>query len=525
MPMLAPRLALPLILALSPLAACNDRGAVSNPAPERMTAPLTLPVQPSTIRLPVSLPLDDLQALINRDVPIELHRIDEPQQTCVKTKSKLLPDISCRLVGSVTRGPIHLTGKGSDILLTMPVKTVVKAQNIGKIIKQETATGAINLTARIRLGLRPDWTPTAKILTDYDWTNRLGIDFLGQRITFASKVDPKLKVVLADLERTLPRHLAQLRLKEKVQPIWAKGFMSERVKSEPLIWVRFTPEQVGFAGYHVEKRRLIVGFSAQARTETIFGDRPPNPPVTPLPRLMGALPATGINMHVPVIVPYTVLENAASKALATTDYRALKIQGGTVNALVHRVHIYGTPDNKVAVGIDMALRTLAGVISAEGTVWFVATPVLDIPGRTVSIRDLVLSGQTDNPLFNRLLSAVNATSMRQSIIDLIRYDFSEDFETGKRKADSWLEEQPFEGFVFHGDLTNMTLIGVRMAPEGFLIEADAKAQAAMRYDPARAAVLVKRRHAARAARLARQAAEEAAVTHGSAGNTLHPTTN
>lgn len=509
-----------LLLAIMPLAGC-DRGTVSNPAPERLTAPLTLPDQSSTIHIPVALPLDDLQALVNREVPRELHRIDEPEQVCIKTRSKLVPDVTCRLVGSVTRGPIRLTGKGSDILLSMPVKAEVKAQNIGKIIKQETATGAIDLTARIRLGLRPDWTPTAKVVADYDWTNRIGIDFLGQRISFASKVDPRLKAVLADLERTLPRHLAALRLKETVQPIWAKGFTSERVKSEPLIWVRFTPEQVGFAGYSVEQRRLIVNFAARARTQTIFGERPPDPPVTPLPRLMGALPATGVNVHVPVIVPYAVLERAASRALATTDYRALEIEGGTVDARVHAVRIYGTPDNKVAVGIDMALRTLAGAVSAKGTVWFVARPVLDIPGRTVGIDDLTLSGQTDSRLFNMLLAAVNATAMKQSIIDLTRYDFSRDFEEGRRKADAWLQEQPFEGFVFRGDLTGMRLLGVRVAPEGFLVEADASARASMTYDPARAAMLVAKRRAERAERLARKAAETAtSAAHSATGNAM-----
>lgn len=496
------------------LSACRGTEVSSNPAPARITEPLTLSEQPSSIRIPVSLPLDDLQALINDEVPVELHKIDEPQQVCIKTKSKLLPDVSCRLVGSVTRGPIRLTGKGDQILLTMPVKAFVQARNIGKIFKQETATGAINLTARITLGMKPDWTPTAKVHADYDWTNRLGIDFLGQRITFASKVDPKLKQMLANLERTLPRQLSHLQFRQKVEPLWAKGFTSIRVKTEPLIWVRFTPMQVGFSGYQVEGRRIIVGFSARAKTETIFGERPADPPFTPLPRLMGSLPATGINVHVPVLVRYDLLEKAARNVLVSNDYKSLKVEGGTVDALFHDVKIYGTTDNHVAVGIHLSLRTLGGAISTTGTVWFVAKPELDPEKKMIGISDLALSGQTDSKAFNLLLSVIDTTKIRERITQIARYDFSKDYADGVKKADDWLAEQPFEGFVFKGDLSAMKLMGVRLAPDGFIIDADAKAQAAMTYNPERAKYLVARRRARTVEREALRQAETATQALG-----------
>ena len=235
------------ILTLAPLAACTDQA--SNPAPPRLKEPLVLKEQASTIRIPVAIPLKELEAAINAEVPQVLERIDEPQQACIKTKSKLLPDISCRLVGTVRRGPIRLTGSGNVLRLSMPVSAVVRAENIGKIIKRETATGAMNVTARVTLGLSRDWRPHAKVAADYNWTNKIGIDFLGRRITFASKVDPKLRQILSGLERTLPRHLDKVQARSQVQRIWAKGFTSVRVKTEPQIWARFTPERVGFSGY------------------------------------------------------------------------------------------------------------------------------------------------------------------------------------------------------------------------------------------------------------------------------------
>lgn len=489
-----------------PLAACTDQA--SNPAPPRLTEPLVLKEQASTLRIPVAIPLRELEAAINDEVPQELHRIDEPQQTCVKTKSKLLPDISCRLVGSVRRGHIRLTGSGNVLRVSMPVSAIVRAENIGKIIKRETATGAMNVTARVTLGLSKDWRPRAKVDADYAWTDKIGIDLLGRRITFASKVDPKLKAVLARLERTLPRHLDKVQARSKVERIWAKGFTSVRVKTDPQIWARFTPERVGFSGYSVQGGNLIVGFAAQARTETVLGERPADPPVTPLPNLMGDLPGHGINVHVPVLVLYDLLERAAFEELAKPEFRSVKLEGGLgATADYHRVTIYGTPQNQVAVGVDMTLKT--GSVTTKGTVWFVARPVVDVPRRIVGISDLAVAGDTDSKAFNLLLQVVNQTALRERMMAAIRYDFSNDYDDGLAKADAWLEEQPFEGFVFKGEMGQAQIRNVRIAPDGFLVEADATATASMTHNPRRAAVLVAERRARRAARERARALEAA----------------
>lgn len=487
------------------LAGCGS-GPASNPAPPRLTEPLVLEERPSTLRIPVGISMAMLEREINAEVPRTLYRIDEPQQTCVKTKSKLLPDISCRLRGTVTRGHIRLTGSGNVLHISMPVQTAVRAENIGKIIKRETATGAMNVTARVTLGLSRNWQPRAKVDADYDWTNRIGIDFLGQRITFASKVDPELRKILAGLERTLPKHLNRLHARQEVAKIWAKGFTSVRVKTDPLIWARFTPQQIGFSGYSVHDGQLVVGFAARAKTETIFGPRPQDPPVTPLPDLMGALPPGGISVHVPVLVRYGVLEKAAYDALRLGDYRSLELKGGArVDAEYHEVTLYGTTDGKVALGVGMSVK--AGGLTTTGKVWFVAKPVIDIDRRIVGIRDLVVAGETDSKAFNLLLDAVNRTALRDRMVKAVQYDFSKDYEDGLKKADAWLEEQPFEGFVFKGEMTGARIRRVRVAPEGFLVEADAEASAAMTYNPPRAAVLVKERRTRRAAR--EEAREEA----------------
>src|SRR5690606_12960476 len=128
---------------------------------------------------------------------------------------------------------------------------------------------------------------------------------------------------------------------------------------------------------------------------------------------------------------------------------------------------------------------------------------------TVGIRDVKIAGQTDSKAFNMLLDAVNQTALRDQLIDAVHYDFSKDYDEGLGKADHWLREQPFEGFVFKGRLLGAQIRNVRIAPDGLLVEADAQADASMTYNPSRAAVLVAER---RARRLAKERAEAKQAT-------------
>ena len=480
------------------IAGCDKAQDVAPPAPPHLVTPVTLPDQPSTVRMPIAVPLADLRRAIEDGVPSVLQVIDEPPRVCIKTKSKLLPDITCRLRGQVTRGAIGLKGAGDVITLTIPVLATVRAENIGKLIKQKTATGAVVVTTRLRLGLRPDWTPTAKVDANYRWTNPIGTDILGQRITFQSKVDPKLRQILSQLERQLPGKLAKAGVRDKAASLWAKGFRSERVKSQPLIWARFTPQAIGFSGYRVTGDQLVVGLSARLKTETIFGNKPTDPPVTPLPRLEGPIADQGINMHVPVFVPYGVLEAAAQDALVKPGKRRLKLKNGqTVDVTVRKVTIYGSSGGKIAVGLDLLLDAVGGLVAPSGTVWFVATPLLDISGRRLSIRELMLVGRTDSAVFNALVSAINDTSLHDQIMAAVRYDFGKDYQSGLTKADAWLREQPFEGFVFNGHLVDAAIRDARVAPAGVLISADAKADGRLTWNPVKAAQLVAQRHAKR----------------------------
>ena len=69
-------------------------------------------------------------------------------------KTKVTPDISCRIVGRVDRGTILLTGAGNTLAMTMPVSIDVSAKDVGGIVKSVTATGSANVRCERKHRLR-----------------------------------------------------------------------------------------------------------------------------------------------------------------------------------------------------------------------------------------------------------------------------------------------------------------------------------------------------------------------------------
>lgn len=470
--------------------------------PQANDTPVAIPDKTSTIHIPVSGDLAVFEAILNREIPRRLVTIDEPEKICFATKSKLLPDISCKLVGHIDRGPIRLGGSGETITLTMPVNTMIQARNIGGIIKRETATGSMTVTMRARLGLQRDWQPTAKVDIDYQWGEEIGIEALGQRITFGSRVDLEIRKIAGQIEKRLPKLIGQLEARQKAEQIWAAGFTVERAKTDPGIWVRFTPQRIGFAGYRVSERQLIVDLAAEAQNETIFGARPAKPEVTPLPDLMETLPPKGVDVHVPVHIPYSVLQEPLETALGFGEFRTVALANGMeTEARFNDVQFFATAKGRLAIGFDLTIISpLPWQDRIEGNVWIVGRPELDPDNKVLSVSDLSVISRTDSTIFNAVTGAIAAEVIDDELIAKIRYDFSPEYDEGLEKADAWLRAQPLEGFVFSGALKSADIDEVHPSPDGFVILARATGDAQMVYRPDEAARLVARRRAERAER-------------------------
>jgi hypothetical protein len=493
------------------LAGCGGGGV--NPAPPRVTEPAEIPTRISRIALPVSVPLAELERLLNAEAPQTLLTIDQQEKACVPSarltvclkherpckgdackdvpckvgfrKARVTPTLGCRIVGSVERGPIRLSGSGENLRLTMPVTATVSAKDVGKLVS-ETATAAAEVRARVKLGTAADWSPTATIEIDYGWTEKPGIELLGRRITFAGRADPKLGQVIARLEADLPRQLKSLALQKKVDEAWRRGFTSVSLnRRNPEVWMRITPQRLGYGGYIVRGRDLVLDLGLEATTETFLGARPADPPVAPLPPRVIFADRSGLSFYLPVVADYSQLEPVLEKALTKLAARPIAVPvAGNVRVTFGRPTIYTTEAGKIAIGLPISASGARQILSTRGVVWLTGLPYNARDSRKVYVRDLGIAGRADGLPGSLLLAVAESPAVIGALETALAQDFSRDFGKLMAKVDKALTNKRVGDFVLSAKVTEVKNGVVTPVGQGLFLPVQAFGLADLRYSPA-----------------------------------------
>lgn len=456
--------------------------------PKRATDRIAVAPQTSVIAVPVTVPLPVLRQALEGAIPRALWTIDKPGQVCVASKKvKVLfariktPTITCRIVGRVTRGTLSLSGRGRTITVTMPLHAVVSAQDIGGVLKRETAEADARVRAVVTLDLARDWSPRGAIDIRYDWTDAPHVDFLGQRIEFASKADAKLKGVVADLERTLPRELNKLAVRERVAEAWASAFTSlDLNRANPPVWMRITPRALSYGGYDVRGERLTLRLGMTAVTETFIGPRPADPPVTPLPSVRRLDRQAGVvRFAIPVIADYHELEPVLLKALRKRSARPFEVPGlGPITARFEKVVMYGAPGGRIAVGVTFAAARPGGSES-HGTVWLTALPVSEPNSRRVGFTGLTVTGVLDAVGSGLLIRLANAPVLADTIAGALTQNFARDYDKLLGKIGTALAEKRLGTLVLRAKVDDVATGVLKVTGEGVYLPVAGRGTAAI----------------------------------------------
>ncbi|PKB13378.1 uncharacterized protein DUF4403 [Novosphingobium kunmingense] len=477
------------IAAVGGLSACNR--SAGDGAPPRATDAITSPPQSSIIAVPIEADIGALRAALEREVPRQLWTIDKPDQVCVPSKKvKVLvvkiktPTLKCRLVGQVTRGALSIGGSGRDLIVTMPVSAVIRAQDIGGILKQETATARAQVRIAVRMDLASDWNPRSKVDINYAWTKQPGVEFLGQTIDLTHTANDKLAGVVASLERTVPVEINKLGFRQQVEKAWGEAFTSVPLnRDNPPVWMRITPQELQYGGYNLTGTKLTLRLGMKAQTETFVGDRPADPPSSPLPPVRPLDANTGsLQFFIPVIADYAELEPVISEALVKRSDRPFDIPGyGPVNASFGKVTAYGTTDGRIAVGLQFAAADAAsGKEAAKGTVWLTGLPINPPNTQKVMFTDVKVSGATDSTGTNLLLKLANSPALSQTIAEALAQNFTRDYNELLGKISRAIDDKREGKLAIQARIDNVRTGSLKAAGNGLYLPVWGTGTAAIR---------------------------------------------
>ncbi len=477
--------------ALAGLGACN-RGA-GDGAPPRATDAITAPPQSSIIAVPIEADIAALRSALEREVPRQLWTIDQPGQVCVPSrKVKVLfvkvktPTLKCRLVGQVTRGALALTGTGRDLVITMPVRAVIHAQDIGGILKQETATANAQVRIAVRMDIAPDWNPRSTVDIKYAWTKQPGVEFLGKTIDLTQTADDKLGGVVASLERTLPAEINKLGFRAQVQKAWGEAFTSLLLnRDNPPVWMRITPQELQYGGYSLVGTKLVLRLGMKAQTETFVGNRPADPPRAPLPPVRKLEANAGsLQFFIPVIADYKQLEPVIAEALVKRSAQPFAVPGyGPVKAQFGKVTAYGTTGGRVAVGLAFSASDPAsGAPASKGTVWLTGLPINPPNTQKILFTDVRVTGSTDSTGTNLLLKLANSPGVSDTIAGALAQNFTKDYNELLGKISRAIDDKREGSLRIQARIDNVRTGSLKAAGNGLYLPVWGTGTAAIRVE-------------------------------------------
>lgn len=435
-----------------------------------------------------------LRTALEREIPQRLYMLNKHVSNCIPSqKVKVLgakipvtPKLACDVAISVSRGPLTLSGHGRDIVVTVPIRAHGKVSKVAGVL-YETANGSATARIIVRLNVSPQWNLSGKADLSYDWKSPPTMVVLGQHVTFTDQVDAKLRPVVANLERTLPRELQKVDVRGLVQDVWGKAFTVLSLnKSDPPVWMRVTPQKLMYGGYSVNGPTLNLALGISGTTETFVGNKPePNKPA-PLPAAsVLAIPPGKASLFVPVIASYDQIEPIILKALVKRSQRPIEIpKVGPVMARFDSIEAYATTNDRVAVGLTLAAwRQGKTENPVAGKVWLTGVLVNPDNTRDLTFRDLHVEGNTNKAAGNLILKVVNAPTISQEIAAALAQNLDKDYNELLGKIDKAISERREGDFTIRAEVDNVRSGSLKPAGQGLFLPVWAEGKTSVSYRP------------------------------------------
>ncbi len=449
----------------------------------------------SVVVASIGVPLASLKRGLERDVPRRLWSIDRKLDECVPRKDVRVlgrditqtPRIGCRIVGHARRGAITLRGRGDTLVARFPVTATVRAEDVGGIIKRETATGSAIVEVSARFSIGSDWRPKSDVGLTYRWAREPGIDFLGQRISFTDRADKELRGIIDGIERSLQRQLSRIHIRSDVTQLWEQGFTVLSLNREnPPVWLRMTPQNAGIGRFRVSGGRLSADVMLAAQTEIIVGEQPARPPATPLGGNVPVARESGFSAVLPVLADYAQIEPVILRKLHKLAQKGIEKEGlGRLEVEFEDVTMFATQGGKIAVGVTATVEPVGnrtGRIwgASNGLIWLVGKPVTEAGSEIVGIEDLRIYGDMDKATGDLLIRVMAGEDVRRAIQNALVEDFRKDYDDIVKQARAGIETVTVGEITLNFDIASIEHGEIQVTGKGLFMPIEAKGTARAR---------------------------------------------
>ncbi|ADV66777.1 DUF4403 family protein [Deinococcus maricopensis] len=407
---------------------------------------------PSTVTLPIRVPLAGLARALDARAPQVIADIDQPGP------------LGLTLTGQIARaGALTITRDADALRVTLPVTARVRA-SLGGAAQQDFA-GAASVTVRVTPYLHEDWTAGVRASADYTWTDPLAFEVLGARISVASLVDAQVRTQLARVTAQLEQEVArQADARARVGALWAKLAQPWRLPTPEPAFARVKPLSLSATPFTFTDDAARVTVSATFGAEAQLGTPPTTVTPTPLPSLkLAAAPRPGVHLTVPVRLPYANLSDAMTRAIQRREFRANGVLSPTVR--VTRVDV--TPQG-ARLNAAARVNVRLGPLNVNATVDVSGTPKLDAQGRVLTLADVRVRTRPDG-VTQRVVGWLADARVQAFLRESARVDLAPYLDRALQDVRARLPLKPAQGITLAGRVDALRLTDLDVTPGGVVL--------------------------------------------------------
>jgi len=451
------------------LTSCKTVSINSSP-PDKVspTAP-NLAIVPSTINVPVSINVKQLENRVNQELTGVIYKDDNIKDnnykmTITKTGQITVSADNNKITFNV---PLHIWVEGRwqlDVCSFCP-----------KLSKTQDAEFDIVVTSQSSISLTENWQIKTQTIGDYSWGNQKpSLDIGPIKIPVSSVIDIALKPQMDKISARFDQEIQKrVNIKDYVLKAWVAAQQPVLVDKTYNTWLVISPSEVSATALQAKSGQLNMTIGIKATIQTISGEMPHPVINNTLPNLKthdGI--SDDFNIGLSGEISYTLASEILRQQIGKQTY---KFDDDKYQMTVDSINLTGNADY-VLIRLDLKGRQLKGESKdINGTVYMQGVPYYDAIDMSIKVKDLQYNIKTKNVLIKSagwLLKAGFENQLKKYLV----FPVKDKLEQTRQMVQSSINNNSHinDNISFKGTITTLEPQGIYLTPTSLKAMVNAK---------------------------------------------------
>lgn len=418
----------------------------------------------STINLPVSLEIEDLQDAVNKQFKGVLYNDNSFEN-----------NNDDNLILKVTKiADFAIAAKGDKITIVAPLEVYVKGrlkkdffsmfdQDFG-IDKSKEATFKLDVVVNTKLNLNQDWDIITKSEAGFQWREQPYLELGPVKIPIGSIIETVVNTQIADINKKLDNEITKnIKLKPMALQFWNQLQNPIVVSERYQTYLKIVPEFISMSTIKSDGKKIDVNLGFRSDIAVITGYKPEPVELRPLPKLqLQSRVDSTFNLYFNANVSYAFATEYAKKEFVGKE---MQFDNGLQLVTINDMNFFNNGD-KIGMMLDINALLKNGIFKKKfkGVIYALGTPYYNDSTQTLSIKNFEFDIKSRDALVGTAEWLLK-NNLRKKIEEKLNFPMKEQLEKAQKVADESLNNAKIPGMKLKGKVDSIKPQSIKLSEE------------------------------------------------------------